>query len=113
MSKVVCNFVSDSQVKSSSVSTVFILSISLSCIAPVSPISVAVCYDKMEKSELLIDVFYVFLLLYSPAKPSAVSVVFDFSDSHNDVAPVSPILSPVKRNESQNECAVNELSLLL
>ena len=40
-------------------------------------------------------------LLSSQPKLSLVSVVFDFSDSLNDVAPVSPILLSVdmKRNE--------------
>ena len=35
------------------------------------------------------------LLLSSQPKLSSVSVVFDFNDSLNDVAPVSPILSSV------------------
>ncbi len=34
-------------------------------------------------------------LLYSPLKLSALSVVFDFNDSLNDFAPVSPMLLPV------------------
>ena len=40
-------------------------------------------------------------LLPSPLRLSAVSVVFDFNDSLNDVVPVSPILLTVdvKRNE--------------
>ena len=40
-------------------------------------------------------------LLYSQPRPSFVSVVFDFNDSLNDVAPVSPILLSVfvKRKE--------------
>ena len=45
-------------------------------------------------------VFCVFLLFLRLIL-SFVSVVFDFSDSHNGVTPVSPILLPVdeKRNE--------------
>ena len=40
-------------------------------------------------------------LLSSPHRLSSVSVVFDFNDSLNDVAPVSPTLLPVddKRKE--------------
>ena len=48
------------------------------------------------------DVFFcVFFLLSSLPRPSAISVVFDFSASLSDVAPVSPILLSVdvKRNE--------------
>ena len=36
-------------------------------------------------------------LLFSPLRLSFVSVVFDFNDSLNDVAPVSPILFPVHK----------------
>ena len=44
---------------------------------------------------------YVCLLLSSPIRLSFMSVVFDFNNSLNDVAPLSPILTPVdvKRNE--------------
>ena len=42
------------------------------------------------------DVFLcVFFLLYSLHRLSFMSVVFDFNDSLNDVAPFSPILLPV------------------
>ena len=46
----------------------------------------------------------VFFLLYSPHRLSSVSVVFDFSDSLNDVAPMSPMLLPVyvKRKEKSD-----------
>ena len=37
------------------------------------------------------------LLLSSQLRSSAVSVVFDFNDSRNDDAPVSPILFPVDK----------------
>ena len=39
------------------------------------------------------------LLLYSLHRLSSVSVVFDFNDSLNDVAPVYPMLLPVDVNE--------------
>ena len=50
------------------------------------------------------DVFCVFFLLSSQLKLSFVSVVFDFNDSLNDVAPASPILFTVdaKRNEKSD-----------
>ena len=48
----------------------------------------------MENGELLMDVICVFLS-YSHLRYSLLSVVFDFNDSLNDVAPVSPILFPV------------------
>ena len=41
------------------------------------------------------DVICVLFVLYSPLRSSFVSVVFDFSASLNDVAPVSPILLAV------------------
>ena len=75
---------------------------SLNDVAPVSPILLSVDMMRMEKSELLMDVFCVSsFFLSSPPRSSAVSVVFDFNDSLNDVAPVSPILFPVgmKRKE--------------
>ena len=50
---------------------------------------------RMKKSELLMDVICVLFLLSSPYRPSAVSVVFDFNASPNDVAPVSPMLLSV------------------
>ena len=51
---------------------------------------------EKEKSELLMDVIRVsFFFLYSPLRLSSVSVVFDFNDPLNDVAPVSPMLLPV------------------
>ena len=44
------------------------------------------------------------LLLSSQLRSSFVSVVFDFNDSQNDFAPVSPMLLSicVKRNEKSN-----------
>ena len=46
---------------------------------------------RIEKNRLLMDVICVLLLLCSPLRLSSMSVVFDFSASLNDVAPVSPI----------------------
>ena len=49
-----------------------------------------------EKKVLLMDVFWcAFFLLSSPHRLSFVSIVFDFSDSLNDVAPVTPMLLTV------------------
>ena len=42
-------------------------------------------------------------LLHLPYRWSSVSVVFDFSDSANDVAPVSPILLSVDINRKEKE----------
>ena len=57
----------------------------------------------MKKSELLMDVIYVFFLLFSPHRLSFMSVIFDFNDLPSDVAPVSPILFTVyvKRKEKR------------
>ena len=41
------------------------------------------------------DVLCVFFLLPSPLRLSSVSVVFDFNDSINSTAPLSPMLFPV------------------
>ena len=43
-------------------------------------------------------------LLFSPPRLSLVSGVFDFNDSLNDVAPVSPILLP---NDEKRKGRVN------
>ena len=83
-------------------SVVFDFNDSLNDVVPVSPILLPVDVMIKEKSELLMDVFVcVFFLLFSRLILSSVSVVFDFSASLNDVAPLSPISLPVdvKRNE--------------
>ena len=77
-------------------SEVFDFSASLNDVAPVPPILFPVGVNRKEKSDLPIDVFcmssfFLSLLL----RLRAVSVVFDFNDSLNDVAPVSPILFSV------------------
>ena len=62
---------------------------SLTDVVPVSLILLPVCVKR--KSDLLTDVICVFFLSYSPLRLSLVSVVFDFNDSLNDVAPASPM----------------------
>ena len=74
---------------------------SLNDAAPVSPnlFSVGVKRKEKGKSVLLVIVFCVSsFFLSSRPRSSLVSVVFDFSDSLNDVAPVSPMLLPVDVN---------------
>ena len=83
------------QFRSSSVSVVFDFSASLNDVVPDSPILLSVDFMKMEKSGLLMDVIFVLFLLYLPLRLSSVSVVFDFSASLNDIAPVSSILFSV------------------
>ena len=88
--------------RSSSVSVVFDFNASLNDAAPFSPILLSVDVNQKEKSGLLMDVFCVsFFLLSSRFRLSLVSVVFDFNDSLNDVAPLSPMSLAVdmKRNE--------------
>ena len=82
-------------------SVVFDFNDSLNDVTPASPISLPVYVMRNEKSELLMDVICVFLLLYSPSRLSFMSVVLDFNNSLNDVAPVSPISLSVfvKRKE--------------
>ena len=61
--------------------------------------------SETRKSKLFTDFICVsFFLLYSPPRLSLVSVVFDFNDSLNDIAPVSPTLLPVvaKRKEKSD-----------
>ena len=79
----------------SSVSAVFDFNASLIDVAPVFPILFSVDERRMKKSGLLMEVICVLFLLCLPHRLSFVSVVFDFSASPNDVAPVSPIHSTV------------------
>ena len=85
-----------SRLRLSLVSVVFDFNVSLNDVPPVSPISFTVVEKRNEKSELLMDAFCVSSIA-SRLRWSIVSVVFDFSDSLNDVTPVSPILLPVDR----------------
>ena len=71
-------------------SVVFDFNTSLNDFAPLVPTSLSVDVMTKEKSGLLMDAFYVFLLSL-PLRSSSVSVVFDFNASLNDVAPLSPI----------------------
>ena len=99
-----CCFHLSSRLRLSLVSVVFDFSDSLNDIIPLFPISLPVEEKRKGKSELLMNVFCVSsFFLFSLPKLSSVSVVFDFNDSLNDVAPVSPILLPVdkKRNEER------------
>ena len=77
------------------VSVVFDFNASLNDVAPVSPMLFPVYFMRMKKSGLLMDAICVLFLLCSQLRLSSVSVVFDFNASLNDVAPVSPMLSPV------------------
>ena len=77
-------------------SAVFDFNDSLNDVTPVAPMLLAVDVMRKGKSELLMDVILcVFFLLSSQCRLSFMSVVFDFNESLNDVAPVAPILLPV------------------
>ena len=96
MDVLVVFFLLSSLHKLSAVSVVFDFNVSLNDVAPVFPILLPVNVRRNERSELLMDVFCVSsFLLFSLPRSSFVSVVFDFSASLNDVAPVSPMLLPV------------------
>ena len=79
----------------STVSVVFDFNVSLNDVAPVSPILLSVDANRKERVNCLWISLCVFFLLSSLFKSSSVSVVFDFNDSLNDIAPVSPIALPV------------------
>ena len=64
---------------------------SLNDVAPVDPISLSVDVEGWKMVVLLFGFFCVFFLLSSRLRSSFVSVVFDFSASLSDVAPVFPI----------------------
>ena len=69
-------------------SVVFDFSESLNDVAPASPISFPV--DAKRKEEWFADgCLLCVILLSSPLRSSAMSVVFDFNDSLNDIAPLS------------------------
>ena len=95
-------FLLSSLLRLSRVSVVFDFNDSLNDVAPEYPMSFSV-EMRNEKGELLMDVFCVFFLLPSPHRQSTLSVVFDFSASLNDVAPVSPmsLTVDVKINERE------------
>ena len=81
--------------RSSFISALFVFNASLNEVAPVPPMLLAVDMKRMEKSELLMDVFCVSFFLSLQFRLSSVSVVFDINDSLNDIAPVSSISLPV------------------
>ena len=89
-------FLSSSPHKLSFVSVVFDFNASLNDVAPASLMLLPVGMVRMEKSELLMDVFCVYLLLSLLSRSSFVIVVFDFNASLNDVAPMLPVLLPCR-----------------
>ena len=106
-------FLLSSHSRLSFVSVVFDFSVSLNDDAPVSPILLSDYVMRNEKSELLIDVFCVFFLLSSRLRWSFVSVVFDFSASLNDIAPLSPIsLSDYVMRKEKSELLMDVFFLL-
>ena len=71
---------------------------SLNDVVPVSPISLPAHENRNEKSELLIDVFYVFsFFCLLPLRLSFMIVVFDFNGSLSTVIPFSPITVSIKQ----------------
>ena len=63
----------------------------------------AMCRET-KKSYLLMDVFWMYFFCLYSSDQDLVSVVFDFSDSLNDVAPASPMLLPVGKKRKQVIC---------
>ena len=96
-----CLFLLSSRHSLSVVSVVFDFNASPNAVFPVSPMLLPVYLKRKEKSELLMDVFCIFILLSSLHRWRSVSVVFDFNDSLNDIVPVYPMLFTVdeKRKE--------------
>ena len=83
-------FLLSSPPRLSSVSVMFDFNDSLNDVAPLSPILLPVVEKRKEK-KWIVDgcLLCVFFLLSSPLRLSFVSVVFDFNNSLNDVAPLS------------------------
>ena len=97
-----------SPVRLSSVSVVFDFNISLNDVAPVSPMPLPDIVKRKENGKLWMDVFCVSsFFLYSPHRLSAVSVLFDFNASLNDVAPVPSIPLPVGVRERKKVFVVD------
>ena len=83
-----------SQYRLSVVSVVFDFNASLSDVAPVSPILLSVDFMRME--EWIVDGCHLCVcFLFSQLRLSFVSVLFDFSASLHDAAPLSLILLSV------------------
>ena len=93
--------------RSSFVSVVFVFNASFNDSAPASSILLPVGLTWMEKSRLLMNAICVMYLLRLLNRSSAVSVVFDFNASFNDVTPVSPILLPVDLMRMKKEWIVD------
>ena len=98
-----CVFLLFLPLRLSSVSVVFDFNKSLNDVAPVYPMLFPIDNKRNDKSELLMNVLCVFILLSSQPRLSIVSVVFDFSDSLNDVAPLSPMLLTVNAKRKEKE----------
>ena len=96
-------------------SVVFDFNASLNDVVPASPILLSVDVMSHEKSHLLMDVFCVSsFLLSSLSRLSSVSVVFDFNDSLNDVAPVSPMLLSIDvKRKGKSELLMDAVSVCL
>ena len=77
-------------------SVVFDFNASLNDVAPVSLILLSVYEGKGKEWIVNVCLLCVFFLLSSLHRLSFVSVVFDFSASLNDVAPVTQISLPVE-----------------
>ena len=84
-------------------SVLFDFNASLNDVAPMSLISFPGDVKIKGNSELLVDVFCVSLFLSSQLRFSSESVVFDFNDSLNDVAPVSPMVLTVDEKRKEKE----------
>jgi hypothetical protein len=95
-------FLLSSLFRLSLVSVVFDFNDSLNDVAPLAPILLPV--DMMRNEAWIVDIclWHVFCLLSSLLRLSLVSVVFDFNDSLNDVAPVSLILLTVDIKRTKN-----------
>ena len=102
-----------SQNRSSFMSVVFDFNASLNSFVPVSPILFTVDLLRMEKSELLVDVICVLFVLCSRLRLSSVSVVFVFSASLNDVAPVYPMSFSVYLMRKEKSCLFDGFHLCI
>ena len=93
-----------SPLRLSFVSAVFDFNDSLNDITPTSPILLSV-HAKRKIKKRIVDGchLYVFFLLPLPLRMSSVNVVFDFSDSLNDAAPLSPIQLSVYEKRKEKE----------
>ena len=83
-----------SQLILSSVSVVFDFNTSLNDVAPMPQMKFPIDLSNVKEC-VVMDAICVLFLLSSLLRLSFVSVVFDFSTSLNDAAPLSPILLPV------------------